>query len=96
MSIVPRQIKYKERWYIDPLPSAAGVYKLKQVRSDTIIAVFSNEEEARWVCNKLNYGRALCEAIKNALNVDDWLEREPTSIAEELRVAFTEYTRDND
>lgn len=91
-----RQIKYKERWYIDSYPTSAGEFKLKQARSDVTIAVFSLMEEAQWVCNKLNHGRALCESIRTALNVDDWLQREPKSVTEDLMIALREYTRDND
>lgn len=91
-----RQIKYSERWYVDPWPTAAGEFKLKQTRSDTTVALFPLVEEARWVCNKLNFGRALCEAVRNAINVDDWLGREPQALVEDLRRALTDYMKDND
>lgn len=91
-----RLIKYRERWYVDPVPTQDGDYKLKQVRSELTIALFSLREEAQWVSNKLNHGRALCEAVRNAINVDDWLNREPAGIGEDLRIALTEYMKDND
>lgn len=91
-----RQIKYRERWYIDSVPTAEGEWRLKQARSDITIGLFPLRAEADWVCGKLNLGRALCEAARNAINVDDWLAREPHAIAEDLRIALAEYMKDND
>jgi hypothetical protein len=92
----PRQIKYRERWYVDIVPTAQGDYRLKQTRSDVTIALFSLQSEAQWVCNKLNHGRDLCEAVRNALNVDDWIGREPKSLLDDLALALMNYTKDND
>lgn len=92
----PRQLKFRERWYIDPVPTEAGDYKLKQTRSDVTVALFSIRMEAEWVCAKLNHGRDLCEAVRNAMNVDDWVGREPQSIMMDLTEAMIRYTRDND
>lgn len=91
-----RQVKYRERWYVDLTPGATGEFLLKQTRSDIIVAVFPLRAEAEWVCNKLNHGRDLCEAVRNALNVDDWLERHPNAIIQDLQLAIIAYTKDND
>lgn len=91
-----RQIKYRERWYIDLVPTAEGEYKLKQTRSDITVALFPIRAEAEWVCSKLNHGRDLCEAVRNALNVDDWIHREPNSLLQDLQAALIAYTKDND
>lgn len=92
----PRQIKHRERWYIALNPTVSGEWAMKQTRSDVTVALFARRDEAEWVCNKLNYGRDLCEAIRNAMNVDDWLAREPSSIVQDLQAALIAYTRDND
>lgn len=92
----PRQIKYRERWYVALNPTAAGEWALKQTRSDTTVGLFAQRDEAEWVCNKLNHGRDLCEAVRNAMNVDDWIGREPNSILHDLQRALIEYTKDND
>jgi hypothetical protein len=89
-------IKFRERWYIDPTTTANGDFKLKQTRSDLTIALFSLRDEAEWVCNKLNHGRDLCEAVRNILNVDDWVQKEPNSLVHDLATALIAYTRDND
>lgn len=91
-----RQIKYRERWYVDLGTTEAGEFMLKQARSEIIVAVFPLRSEAEWVCNKLNFGRDLCEAVRNALNVDDWLERNPNAILSDLQTAIIAYTKDND
>lgn len=91
-----RQIKYRERWYVDLTPTDTGEFMLKQTRSDIIVAVFPLRSEAEWVCNKLNHGRDLCEAVRNALNVDDWLDHQPESILQDLQLSIIAYTRDND
>lgn len=91
----PRQIKYRERWYIDQVPTQNGDYRLKQTRSDVTVGLFAIRTEAEWVCNKLNYGRDLCEAVRNALNVDDWIQREPHALLVDLQTALINYTRDN-
>lgn len=96
MSTLRRQIKYRERWYVDLQPTAQGEFKLKQTRSDITVGIFAIRAEAEWICNKLNYGRDLCEAIRNAMNVDDWLAREPNSILLDLQAALIAYTKDND
>ena len=91
-----RQIKYRERWHVDLTPTDAGEWRLKQSRSNITVAVFPMRDEADWVCNKLNHGRELCEAVRNALNVDDWLQREPDSVLRDLQLAIIAYTKDND
>lgn len=91
-----RQIKYRERWYVDLNPTIEGDWRLKQTRSDVTVALLHIREEAEWICNKLNHGRDLCEAIRNALNVDDWLVREPSALMHDLHAALIAYTRDND
>lgn len=96
MSAGRRQIKYRERWYIDMVPTEQGEFKLKQTRSDITIALFPLRSEAEWVCDKLNFGRDLCEATRNALNVDDWLQREPASLLHDLQAALIAYTKGND
>lgn len=92
----PRQIKYRERWYIDPFPTAEGEWKLKQTRSDITVGLFPLRDEAEWICGKLNHGRDLCEAVRNALNVDDWVHREPNALLLDLQNALIAYTKDND
>lgn len=91
----PRQIKHNERWYIDPVPTAEGDFKLKQTRSDITVGLFSLKREADWVCNKLNHGKDLCEAARNILNVDDWVQREPKALVDDLILAVMNYTKDN-
>jgi len=91
-----RQIKYRERWYVDLSPTVEGDWKLKQTRSDVVVGLFPLRAEAEWVCNKLNHGRDLCEAVRNALNVDDWLMREPKALLQDLQLALIQYTKDND
>jgi hypothetical protein len=92
----PRQIKYRERWYVDLVPTEQGDWKLKQTRSDITVALFPLRREAEWVCNKLNHGRDLCEATRNALNVDDWINREPEALVQDLHNALMAYMKDND
>lgn len=96
LGTLSRQIKYREKWYIDLAPTDTGEFTLKQTRSDIIVAIFPLRSEAEWVCNKLNNGRALCEAVRNALNVDDWMERHSNEILQDLQLAIIEYTKDND
>jgi hypothetical protein len=91
-----RQIKYRERWYVDVDPTKSGEFRLKQTRSNITVALFAIADEAYWVCAKLNHGRDLCEAVRNAMNVDDWLQREPQALVVDLQNALIAYTRDND
>jgi hypothetical protein len=91
-----RQIKFEDRWYVSTHPYVGLGYALLQTRSSVAIGYFPLHSEATWVAHKLNAGRDMCRALRNLLNLDDWVQREPLSLVDDAHRAILEYMRGND
>lgn len=86
--------KTNVRWYVDPYRTPSMGYMLCQTNSAFPVAYVANEDEAKWICNKLNSGRELCVAVSNLLEHSTWAKGEAASLIDDTLQALMRYKRE--